>query len=384
MTTSSGRTWSASLTGFARALRAAGVAADRTRLTTALAALDQVDPGDADEVYWATRLTLCSEPDDLPRFDALFDVWFRGAAPAAAAGRRDAAPQAANCSPVRHPRPQRRDATRPTTTTTTCCAPRPATAEILRHRDLAELTGAERDEVHRLIALLAPRVGNRRTLRRSPRGDDRVDVRRTVRQMLTRRRRARRAALHRPAREAAPARAAARRQRVDGAVRRRAAALRPRRGARGTRHDRGVHARHPADPGHPAAAAARPRPRAAPRPATRSRTGAAAPGSARRCRRSSTCGGSAARPAARSSSSPATAGSAATRSCSASRWRGSPGWRTASSGSTRTAASAASRPVTGGMVAALPHVDELVAGHSLRLAEVSGGGDRPCVTSSTT
>src|SRR6185312_16567435 len=64
------------LTGFARALRSAGVAADRTRLTTSVAALAQVDPRDRDQVYWATRLTLCSEPDDLPKFDALFDAWF--------------------------------------------------------------------------------------------------------------------------------------------------------------------------------------------------------------------------------------------------------------------------------------------------------------------
>src|SRR6478672_6012416 len=81
-----------SLTGFARALRAAGVNADRTRLTTALAALNQIDLGHADDVYWATRLALCSEPDDLPRFDALFDMWFRGVRPSLPPPARTAAP----------------------------------------------------------------------------------------------------------------------------------------------------------------------------------------------------------------------------------------------------------------------------------------------------
>ena len=71
----------ASLTGFARALRAAGVNADRARLTTALCALAELDPGNADHVYWSARLAFCGEPDDLPRFDALFDLWFRGARP---------------------------------------------------------------------------------------------------------------------------------------------------------------------------------------------------------------------------------------------------------------------------------------------------------------
>lgn len=170
------------LTGFARALRAAGVNADRTRLTTALAALDQIDLARADDVYWATRVSLCSEPDDLPRFDALFDMWFRGARPPVPASGRDVA---------------RKQELRPVATLDRAAAGDEAgededdalrtaasEVEILRHRDLAGLTGAERDEIHRLIAMLAPRVGKRRTLRRSPRGTDRVDVRRTVRRLL--------------------------------------------------------------------------------------------------------------------------------------------------------------------------------------------------------
>ncbi|HEY8302889.1 MAG TPA: VWA domain-containing protein [Jatrophihabitans sp.] len=170
------------LTGFARALRAAGVNADRTRLTTALAALGEIDPGNADDVYWAARLALCSEPDDLPRFDALFDMWFRGARPSvpASAGsmqQRELSPLAAlsRSTDAGEQNEQTDDDVLRTAASET---------EILRHRDLAALTGAERAEVHRLIALLAPRVGTRRTLRRSPRGNDRVDVRRTVRQLL--------------------------------------------------------------------------------------------------------------------------------------------------------------------------------------------------------
>lgn len=171
-----------SLTGFARALRSAGVNADRFRLTTALAALDQIDLGRADDVYWATRVAFCSEPDDLPRFDAVFDMWFRGTRPTRPATARTAMPRQ-DLRPVARldradPPEQQSDDAEETLRTAA------SDAEILRHRDLAELSGAERDEVHQLIALLGPRVGRRRTLRRSPRGDDRVDVRRTVRQLL--------------------------------------------------------------------------------------------------------------------------------------------------------------------------------------------------------
>jgi len=170
-----------SLTGFARALRAAGVNADRFRLTTAIAALDQVDPGRADDVYWATRVALCSEPDDLPRFDALFDMWFRGVRPALPAPVRNAAPKRELTPVARLDRGEQSGQDEDDDEVLRTAA---SDAEILRHRDLAELTGAEREEVHRLIALLAPRVGKRRTLRRSPRGTDRIDVRRTVRQLL--------------------------------------------------------------------------------------------------------------------------------------------------------------------------------------------------------
>ena len=171
-----------SLTGFARALRAAGVNADRSRLTTALAALDQVDLGRADDVYWATRVSLCSEPDDLPRFDALFDMWFRGVRPAMPTATREVAPKQ-DLSPVATlDRNDQSD--QPVDDEDDVLRTAASEAEILRHRDLGELTGAERDEIHRLIALLAPRVGKRRTLRRTPRGNDRVDVRRTVRRLL--------------------------------------------------------------------------------------------------------------------------------------------------------------------------------------------------------
>ncbi len=171
-----------SLTGFARALRAAGVNADRSRLTTALAALDQVDLGRADDVYWATRVSLCSEPDDLPRFDALFDMWFRGVRPAMPTATREVSPKQ-DLSPVATlDRNDQSD--QPVDDEDDVLRTAASEAEILRHRDLGELTGAERDEIHRLIALLAPRVGRRRTLRRTPRGNDRVDVRRTVRRLL--------------------------------------------------------------------------------------------------------------------------------------------------------------------------------------------------------
>jgi uncharacterized protein with von Willebrand factor type A (vWA) domain len=172
----------AAYTGFARALRAAGVAADRARLTTALSALAELDPGNADHVYWSARLAFCSEPDDLPRFDALFDLWFRGARPTVPGPALNAPRTPPELTPVAQLTARQGEEAEPDDDDVLRTAA--SDAEILRHRDVAELSAEERDEVHRLIALLTPKVGRRRTLRRSPHGNDRVDVRRTVRQLL--------------------------------------------------------------------------------------------------------------------------------------------------------------------------------------------------------
>jgi hypothetical protein len=164
------------MTGFAHALRDAGVAADRVRLTTSLTALAHIDSTNPLEVYWATRLALCSEPDDLPRFDALFDLWFREREPALPrppqlAGR-DLVPRGSSPKDV------------DMATGDDALAVAATTAEVLRHRDIATLDSLERDEINRMIALLAPRMGRRRTLRRGPGGREGIDVSRTVRTML--------------------------------------------------------------------------------------------------------------------------------------------------------------------------------------------------------
>jgi uncharacterized protein with von Willebrand factor type A (vWA) domain len=166
------------MTGFARALRDAGVSADRTRLTTSLAALAQVDVVDVEQVYWAARLALCSEPDDLPRFDALFDSWFRRHGPALPGpSQLTSTAQTAQVRPLAGDAGEDRDDDDPLPTAA-------SDAEILRHHDITELSTEERDEVNRLIALLAPRVGTRRTARRRRGGSEWIDVRRTVRTML--------------------------------------------------------------------------------------------------------------------------------------------------------------------------------------------------------
>jgi uncharacterized protein len=167
------------MTGFAYALRDAGIAADRRRVMTSVAALACVDVTDGNDVYWAARLTLCSEPDDLPRFDALFDLWFRGRFPAHGPVLNPAGPRSVVQRPV-----SAADGAAETASEDQSLPTAASGAEVLRHRDIATLSDLERDEINRMVDLLRPRVGRRRTLRRKPGGHERIDVRATMRTML--------------------------------------------------------------------------------------------------------------------------------------------------------------------------------------------------------
>ena len=64
------------LLGFARALRASGVAVTQDRAMGFLAAVAEVGVDDRQATYWAGRATLCGSPDDLARHDQVFAAWF--------------------------------------------------------------------------------------------------------------------------------------------------------------------------------------------------------------------------------------------------------------------------------------------------------------------
>ena len=170
--------------GFAHALAVAGLPVASDAVEAFTRALRQVDLGDPGQVYWAGRATLCRSPDDIPRYDLVFENWFGGTVPSRIpAGRggtsrsrgrprrsRIAALDATGAADVGGDAPRLRVAADDT--------------EILRHRDIAELTAAERAHLAELIAALHPRPPTRPALRLRPSRRGRVDPRRTVRHML--------------------------------------------------------------------------------------------------------------------------------------------------------------------------------------------------------
>ena len=167
------------LVGFTAVLRGASLAVTTDRVAAFLGALDVLDVTSRTQTYWAGRLTLCSDPDDVPRYDQAFADWFT--------------PQVGGRTQVideRRPPPPRLAALNPSEDAgeghdeQSSLHARASGTELLRNRDLGELSPAEREHLRRLLALLRPQLPMRpsRRLRQHRRGT--TDPGRTLRAAL--------------------------------------------------------------------------------------------------------------------------------------------------------------------------------------------------------
>jgi len=169
------------LLAFTRALRAAGVAVTQDRAQGFLAATALLGLDDQRATYLAGRATLCAGPDDLERYDQVFHAFFDA---------RDGLPR---------PRP----AQQPTAPTYSGLPETEAVGEgeddsdelvramsseveVLRHRDVASLSATEKRRLDAMFATLRPRPPVRRTARHQRWHRGQVDASRTLRSSLRR------------------------------------------------------------------------------------------------------------------------------------------------------------------------------------------------------
>jgi hypothetical protein len=168
--------------GFARALRAAGLPVTPDRTRSYLQALTAVGVGDPRAVYWAGRATLCAEPDHFPVYDKVFESWFRGTLPRLVRSRgtppNRATPGMIDTGGGRGRSQDRHDPD--------VLRARASDADVLRHRDVADLTPAERAALAQLFAAIRPVPPRRRAVRRRRYHRGEVDARRTLREELRR------------------------------------------------------------------------------------------------------------------------------------------------------------------------------------------------------
>ena len=165
--------------GFAAALREAGVPCDGHRVQAYLAAVGEVDIAEPTQLYWAGRLTLCSSPDDLPRYEEAFSQWF-SIEPPLRPRMRSPAPKQARIAPLT----ETTSGDSETSEGADQLKVAASSAEVLRHRDLAELTKAEREHLRELLATLRLTPPKRPAARMSPSRRGRLDPPRTLRAML--------------------------------------------------------------------------------------------------------------------------------------------------------------------------------------------------------
>jgi uncharacterized protein with von Willebrand factor type A (vWA) domain len=165
------------LVGFAAALRAAGLPCDAQRVQAYLGAVDQLDIADPGQLYWAGRLTLCAEPDDLPRYDDAFAAWFTAGPPSARTARRAQARATVTMATLTSA--DGRGGERETTDLKVAASD----TEVLRHRDISQLTALEREHLRELMATLHLSPPLRRSMRLRPHRTGRLDPARILRAM---------------------------------------------------------------------------------------------------------------------------------------------------------------------------------------------------------
>lgn len=174
---------------FARVLRHTGLPVGTDAVVTYTRALAAVGVDRRGPVYWAGRAVLVHRPEDVPAYDAAFDGFWLGRAPEPPTGATSPAPGdevplpaslGADTDPGDLGADRADDGDRDPVVPL-----RFSPAEVLRHKDLARCTPAELAEAERLMAAIRLGGERRRTRRRRPaRGGDRLDVRRTLRQSL--------------------------------------------------------------------------------------------------------------------------------------------------------------------------------------------------------
>lgn len=169
--------------GFTRALRAAGVSVTQDRAQEFTRAVAIVGLDDQRSTYWSGRATLCSCPDDLERFDQVFEAWFN---------HRDGLPRTVPASE------QPRVVTTSDLTDDDAGEPdepdsdedpvraMASRTERLRHRDVAAMSASEKRLLAALFARINPRLPQRRTSRQHRWHRGTVDAQRTLRDSLRR------------------------------------------------------------------------------------------------------------------------------------------------------------------------------------------------------
>ena len=179
------------LGAFARLLHDAGLEAGPRRLTDATRALGFIDLKQHADFRSALRSVFVSRKEDIPTFEAAFDIFWTPPDPRAAAGVIPGRSRALPMAPERAKlwmnalglnASQLNREQNPTEFPASSSGY--SSEELLRHKDFEEMTWAETEQVKRLLEQAPWRVAERRTRRLRPSRSGRIDLRRSARHAI--------------------------------------------------------------------------------------------------------------------------------------------------------------------------------------------------------
>ena len=178
------------LGAFARLLHDAGLEAGPRRLTDATRALTVIDIRNEPDFRGALRSVFVSRKDEIPTFEAAFDIFWAPPNPNVAAGVLPGRSRALPMSPERakawsnalglHSSQLNREDSRTVPTTSSGYS----AEELLRHKDFDAMTWQETEQVRRLLEQAPWRMAERRTRRLRAARSGAIDLRRTARHAI--------------------------------------------------------------------------------------------------------------------------------------------------------------------------------------------------------
>ena len=175
------------LLGFGRLLRQMGVAVDPAKMIDLLQAVPHIQIGREEDLYSTCRVVLLRRREDLPVFDQAWKFWWasRRGGPIADIRLPDSRTKVTQVPRrlMRHrdgPTPNERREERDEIEVQLSYSP----GEALHHKDFADFDADEMAEARALIALLRPRIARRVTRRKVPGRGRHVDLRRAMRRAL--------------------------------------------------------------------------------------------------------------------------------------------------------------------------------------------------------
>jgi uncharacterized protein len=177
---------------FGRLLRKLGLDINPGRMMDLVSALDHIEIGKKSDFFYAARTLLVHDHEDLPLFDEAFELFWRKPAESWAIKWQGLTRRKRSSGPiVTHP-PLKETAPQANETNSSSkemmsvieVTRTYSDLEVLRHKNFAELSMEEAEAVKQMMSRFLWNVSERRTRRKRPGKGNLIDMRRTLRRSL--------------------------------------------------------------------------------------------------------------------------------------------------------------------------------------------------------